>query len=47
MRGHAMQRELRVDCAILRLATELAILLANPAVPDLLGVRVDDEARST
>ena len=30
-----------------RLATQQVLLFANPAVPDLLGVRVDDEATST
>jgi hypothetical protein len=29
------------------LATEQVLLFANPAVPDLLEVGVDDEARST
>lgn len=29
------------------LVTQHVLLFANHAVPDLLGVRVDDEARST
>jgi hypothetical protein len=48
VRAHAEERDLyELTARFRRLVIHLALLLANPTVPDFLGVQMDDEAGST